>query len=259
MEQTTDSKGYSPKISYTIWFSQRTGSTLLAQALESTGVAGKPQEWLLNLGDYIQNSGSLGPGELRSILWQKGSTPNGVFGIKLSFYEPFFSQMISLFMSLPECQKQQCARSQVWAAAFPNSHHIFMTRRNKIRQAVSWWRAIQSGEWHRTADTEPLGVDRKAAYSFDAINHLLLECTLREAGIQSFYADAGIQPLTIVYEDFVADYYGTIKRILRFLGLAEANIDIHKPKTSKLADDLSEEWVQRYRHERQKGWQNRGW
>lgn len=259
MEQTTHSKGYSPKISYTIWFSQRTGSTLLAQALESTGIAGKPKEWLLNLGDYLQKSGDLNPGKLCTILWQKGSTSNGVVGHKLSFYEPFFSQMISFFKPLHECQEKLCSRSQIWASAFPNCHHIFMTRRNKIRQAVSWWRAIQSGEWHRPTDTEPLEVDRTAAYSFEAINHLLLECTLREAGIQSFYADAGIQALTIVYEDFIANYDGTVKRILRFLGLPDANIDIHKPKTIKLADDISEKWVQRFRQERQKGWENRGW
>jgi trehalose 2-sulfotransferase len=35
-----------PTQSYTIWFSQRTGSTLLNRALSSTGVAGDPGEWL---------------------------------------------------------------------------------------------------------------------------------------------------------------------------------------------------------------------
>ncbi|WP_342799609.1 Stf0 family sulfotransferase [Hyella patelloides] len=35
-----------PKLSYTIWFSQRTGSTLLCRALESTGIAGNPSEWV---------------------------------------------------------------------------------------------------------------------------------------------------------------------------------------------------------------------
>ena len=33
-----------PEISYTIWFTQRTGSTLLCKALESTGIAGQPEE-----------------------------------------------------------------------------------------------------------------------------------------------------------------------------------------------------------------------
>lgn len=259
MDPITNSTRLTPKKSYTIWFSQRTGSTLLSQALSSTGIAGNPGEWLLGKMDYVRESGNMGARKLRSTLWQKGSTPNRVFGLKFSFYEPFFSHIISFFKSLPECRGQQYSRSEVWERTFPNGHHIFMTRRNKIRLAVSWWRAIQSGEWHRALGTKPLEVDRSAAYSFEAINHLLLECTLREAGIQSFFSDAGIQPLTIVYEDFIADYYGTINGILGFLGLDDAKIDIHKPKTGKMADDISEEWVQRFRHERQKGWENRGW
>lgn len=259
MDQSRNSTGLTPKKSYTIWFSQRTGSTLLSQALGSTGIAGKPGEWLLNMVEYLKEPVEMSAWDLRSNLWQKGLTPNGVFGLKFSFYEPFFSQIISFFKSLPECQGKQCSRREIWASAFPNGNHIFMTRRNKIRLAVSWWRAIQSDEWHRARGTKPLKGDRSETYSFEAINHLLLECTMREAGIQAFYAEAGIQPLTIVYEDFISDYNGTIKNILRFLELENEQIEIHQPRIIKLADDLSEDWVQRFRHERQKGWKNRGW
>ena len=35
-----------PKQSYIIWFSQRTGSSILCKALEDTGIAGRPSEWL---------------------------------------------------------------------------------------------------------------------------------------------------------------------------------------------------------------------
>ena len=34
-----------PVLSYTLWFSQRNGSTVLAKGLESTGIAGIPNEW----------------------------------------------------------------------------------------------------------------------------------------------------------------------------------------------------------------------
>ena len=37
---------FQPQLSYTIWFSQRTGSTLLCKGLKSTGIAGNPSEWL---------------------------------------------------------------------------------------------------------------------------------------------------------------------------------------------------------------------
>ncbi|HZK27499.1 MAG TPA: hypothetical protein VFD00_08180 [Thermoclostridium sp.] len=59
-----------------------------------------------------------------------------------------------------------------------------MTLRNKVRLAVSWWRAIQTGEWARIHGEKPKEADLVYKYSFDAINHLLLESTMREAGIQ---------------------------------------------------------------------------
>jgi LPS sulfotransferase NodH len=41
------------RISYTIWFSQRTGSTLLSKALETTGIAGQLGEWLISGADLL--------------------------------------------------------------------------------------------------------------------------------------------------------------------------------------------------------------
>lgn len=35
-----------PRICYTVWFSQRNGSTLLCEGLTATGIAGKPAELL---------------------------------------------------------------------------------------------------------------------------------------------------------------------------------------------------------------------
>mgnify|MGYP006302105721 CR=1 FL=1 len=251
--------GDKPKTCYTIWFSQRTGSTLLARALTATGLVGKPGEWLHEAEGLNEPPTPAGAVELRQKLWDQATTPNGFFGMKISFYEPFFSKVIALFQLLPECEGRQITRGEVWEAAFPNGKHIFMTRRNKIRLAVSWWKAIQSGEWHRAHGSQPAQADLSEAYAFDAIQHLLVESLLREAGMQAFFSEAGIQPLTIVYEDFIADYAGTIKQVLAYLGFESKADDIPAPGFEKLADDLSEAWVQRFRNEMQKGWKNRGW
>jgi len=259
MNSAASSNQNFPQKTYAIWFSQRTGSTLLCSTLASTGVAGKPGEWLLETADERHREGVLDPEDYRRMIWEKGSTPNGVCGVKLSYFEPFFTETISHFAALPECQQEQVSRADVWDCVLPNCRHIFMTRRNKIRLAVSWWKAIQSGEWHRLKESKPVEKDLAQAYSYDAINHLLVESVFREAGIQAFFAEAGIQPLTIVYEDFIADFAGTIRRALAFLELDGQNIQIGEPKTTKLADALSENWVQRFRQERQQGWEHHGW
>jgi trehalose 2-sulfotransferase len=248
-----------PGASYTIWFTQRTGSTLLCKALESTGIAGNPREWFSCPPDLLNTFHKDNYSELQDYLWKLGTTSNGVFAINYSFYEPHFSQLIETLRKFPACPAAAKTRKDVWENIFPNHRHIFMTRRNKVRLAVSWWRAIQSGEWHLPVEEQRKPVDLSNAYSYDAIHHLYDECSMREAGIQEFFSEGGITPLTIVYEDFTQQYEGTIRTILDYLGIDSRSVSIDPPALTQLADDISEEWAQRFRNERQQGWVNHGW
>jgi LPS sulfotransferase NodH len=239
-----------PTRSYTIWFSQRTGSTLLYKGLESTGVAGIPREWLTEANPDMFS--------LKDIqqMWQQGTTTNGVFGLKTSSF--MLDNWVNTFqreLKLPE----GLSRPRIWEEAFPACKHIFMTRRNKVRLAVSWWRAIVSGEWHRVHGTKPHQGEFADQYNFDAINHLLVECTLREASMEAFFAEERIVPMTIVYEDFIENYDETVLQVLDFLSIPKETIRVATPFFDQIADDIAESWVQRFRKERQKGWENLAW
>ena len=250
-----------PKLSYTIWFTQRTGSSLLCRMLEDTGVAGVPNEWFnYPVGtNLLEHFSVKTPADLQQRVYESGSTPNGVYGLKYGPYEPHFSELVATLRTFPECEAAGLSRAEVWACAFPNGKHVFSTRRNKVRLAVSWWKAIQSDEWHRKKGQSHKAQDLTDAYNFDAINHLFSECSMREAGIQAFFDETGITPLTIVYEDFVADYRGTVERVLAYLGLEFDSQTLLEPYYAPLADEVSETWVQRFREERQAGWAQRGW
>ncbi|MFF2089317.1 Stf0 family sulfotransferase [Paenibacillus sp. NPDC058174] len=240
-----------PELSYTIWFSQRTGSTLLNKALASTGVAGDPCEWL-----HFQHrdSATLKREDLE-LIWQQGTTPNGVFGIKINYEQRWVDAFRTMF-ELPA----ETHNAEVWSTAFPNcTKHIYMTRRNKVRMAVSWWRAIVSGEWHRGFGEKPMEYNFDDEYNFDAINHLLVDGSMCEAAIEDFFSESGIVPLTIVYEDFILDYEGTVLRVLEYLGLPTEGVKVDPPSFDRLADEVSEQWVQRFREERQKDWEFVKW
>lgn len=238
-----------PRLCYTIWFSQRTGSTLLCKALESTNAAGFPGEWLVHL-----NPEETGMQQIQQI-WQSGTTSNGVFGIKHALHQKWINRF-KKELQLPD----SLSDPQVWESVFPGGKHIYMTRRNKVRLAVSWWRAIVSGEWHRVHGQKPDQAEISDRYSFDAINHLFLECSMREAGIEAFFAEGNITPLTIVYEDFVRNYESTVRDVLNYLEIPDADtISIDAPFFDPIADDITEEWVQRFREERQTDWPNRAW
>ncbi len=248
-----------PTHSYIIWFSQRTGSTLLCKMLESICIAGVPNEWLHHSEDLLTHYGVDSADSLQRKLWEIGSSQNGVFGLKLGMSEPHNSHVLDVFRQLSNAPDSPCPRSHVWEAAFPNCRHIFMTRRNKVRLAVSWWKAIKTDEWHRSSGKMSATTGIQDQYHFDAIRHLVLEATMREAAIQEFFTESGISPLNIVYEDFVMDHEGTIKSVLNYLGLPQAQIKTAAPFYEKLADEVSEDWVQRFRKESQVGWKNIGW
>lgn len=142
-----------PKLFYTIWFSQRTGSTLLCRALQSLGIAGKPSEWLYT-SDLLEGYQLDSYAKLQQKLWQLGTTPNGIFGVKTGACQPYFSKIIDTVKQFPGLNPKSNNCVDIWHNAlgerslgdetspgshrFPNCKHIYMTRRNKIRLAVSW-------------------------------------------------------------------------------------------------------------------------
>jgi len=143
-----------PKRSYFVCKTNRTGSQLLCEALRFTGIAGQPNEHLYigEKSDYYKAYGTRTGEELLAKIVELGSTPNGVFGLCVELPKTealaFIRQVIRQdfpFESLPDLLR----------SLFPDPKYIWLTRRNVVRQAVSWWKASQSGIWHTNADEEP--------------------------------------------------------------------------------------------------------
>ncbi|MEM1124504.1 MAG: Stf0 family sulfotransferase [Bacteroidota bacterium] len=248
---------------YTIWFSQRNGSSLLCEGLKSTGVLGKPEE-LFTIGPnetLLSKHQAKDYRDLQRIIYDLGTSSNGVFGVKTNAPLKENDPVIAALRQCPNARKAAKSNYATWESMFPNCQHIFLTRRNKVRQAVSWWKAIVTKEWHRkSGDKLPVLLeDLVERYNFNALKHLLIETTIRESKIQAFLAEGQQQALTIVYEDFVKDYQGTILQIADFLGEVVDPSKIGQPYYVKLADIISDEWVERFRKELQKDWSSQIW
>jgi trehalose 2-sulfotransferase len=134
---------------------------------------------------------------------------------------------------------------------------------DRVRLAVSWWRAVKSEEWHRAnragtvvGDGAPTarraGADLLDQYDYDALDHLLAEVSLREAMMQEQFDEWNVVPHTIVYEDFIAAYEETVRGVLGFLQLpGAATVPVPAPSFDRLADAVSESWYRRFRRERE--------
>jgi LPS sulfotransferase NodH len=266
-----------PVISYVVCATPRSGSTLLCQLLDQTGVAGHPQEYF----EALRHSGLPrrpheyfdperhaniierlafrempdGTRQAPSPLWraetydrylawalEQGTTPNGVFGAKLMWgYLGDFADLlrgIDGMASLP--------LPELLSRAFPGLRYVQMTRRDKVRQAVSLWKAVQTQAWRE----DPEGGARPAvepAFSFRAINYLVRLLTAHDASWDAYFLGLGRAPLKVTYEDLAADPEPLVRRVLAHLGVEPPDaFSVQAPPLKVQADDLSEAWVRRY-------------
>jgi trehalose 2-sulfotransferase len=249
-----------PNLSYFVCGTPRSGSSLLCEALKASDISGKPEEYFWrddepfwrqrwDVADYA--------GYIQCAL-DEGSTPNGVFGAKLMM-GGYFSHFVAQLQTLPQFQTGEGRAPVMLEAVFPNLRYIWITRRNKVRQAVSFWKAVQTGIWVWPNGEAPMP-QTEAVYDFNAIDRLLQEIVLREASWQAYFDDAQVIPKVIVYEDFIAHYVDTTLGILRWLNIdVPHDFRVQAPRIQKQTDEISESWVMRYRRERQMGWKNLAW
>ena len=264
-----------PSCSYLVCATPRSGSTLFCEDLSNTGLAGQPKEYF----EALKKSGlprrpseyfeSLDNAEIQGLLnayaggdediplqvgsyadyltqvIEEGTTPNGIFGAKMMW--GYFDDFLSHVREIPTWQP--VATPQLLADIFPNLHYIWITRQDKVRQAVSLWRAIQTSVWRQedSFSARKPKPHHELVFNRDAIEHLVGQITAHEAAWGHYFAENAIQPLTIVYEDFVSAQEETIRVVLNFLGVSVPDtFALPQRRMRRQADDLSEEWVQRY-------------
>ena len=237
-----------PDISYLICATPRSGSRLLCEALKGTGIAGLPDEffWRDFQSNWAEQWGLTDPvGYLHAAI-EHGSSPNGVFGAKIMIYGGYIEDVVSIIRRLPEHSGAESSIPDLLEHAFPNLHYVWLTRRNKVRQAVSHVKAVQTGIW---VEGRPRNAaeEKTPQFDFEAIDREVQEIVMQEASWQEFLSAAAIRPFVVVYEDFVDTIQETVEAILRFLGVPTSTTPSGvAPNMQRQADALSDEWVERY-------------
>jgi LPS sulfotransferase NodH len=262
-------------LSYLVCATPRSGSTLLCHALEQTGVAGRPEEYFEALRqsglprrphEYFDPErdaniverlafrempdGSGAPNPLwhpdtydRYLQWalEEGTTPNGVFGAKLMWgYLGDFAQLLRGIdgmagRALPDLLER----------AFPGLRYLQITRHDKVRQAVSLWKAVQTQAWKREPGAEQAPLV-EPVFSFRAINYLVRLLTAHDASWDAYFLGLGYEPLKVTYEELADSTEAVVRRVLAHLGIpAPGDLVIRTPRLSVQADEVSERWVAR--------------
>ncbi len=260
--------------SFLVCATQRSGSTLLCELLKDTGVAGRPEEYFEarretglppHPGDYLgdlprtgvgirddpsppaapPHSSLIGVSSYREHLersFRLGTTPNGVFGAKLMWSQ--IAELRSLAGELPEFAGLDAF--ELLQQLFEGPAFIRVTRRDKVRQAVSLWRALQSRAWrleHAPGDDRPVELQ----YRFEGLRHLVRALEAEDSAWAEFLAIHGVTPLEIVYEDDLeAGHDRVVHRVLQHLGIAAPRGWRAAEPIKRQADALSDDWVAAY-------------
>jgi LPS sulfotransferase NodH len=233
---------------YFIATTPRTGGFLLAEALESTDLAGRPREYFDHgfKERWCDERGIVAEAEYFRSVAAAGTTPNGVFGAKVLWH-----QFEYLLDRLRRAAGAGTPNVELLRQAFPGLRYIFLTRRDKIRQAISYDRAIRSGIWWSVAeqgDVQSPGSLTAVPPPFDfaEIDYWVTRLTQFEAAWRRHFKRLGVVPFEVAYEDLADNYDAVAKDVLAHLDLSP-HVAVAAPRLQKQADEVTEEWVDRYR------------
>ena len=247
----------SKRTNYLILATPRSGSTLLGQGLQASGLAGEPKEFFGHkMAFWMERWRTPALPTYAARLSEERATANGVFGAKLLYRQLLHLENVA--RQDPELADRPLP--DVLDRLFPNLHWIWVTREDKVRQAISWFKARQTGVWGQDQGQSAPKLGRawrlgdeplepgELAFDYEGIAALKRQAETEDAAIGQFFAENGITPFRVVYEEFSPRYAETIDALLRWMGITlPRDLILPNPRTMKLADDRTDEWVARFR------------
>jgi LPS sulfotransferase NodH len=216
-----------------------------------TGIAGKPDEYFVP-GRELEMQDNNAEWPISSfadyVAWavKLATTANGVAGFKAHLDQ--LQYLTFRWQLLPSTRRSTLL--QVLDEIFPQARWIYSRRNDKVRQAVSWWRSLQTQQWFDIDSQEipPPIADPK--YDFEGIATLHRRILCEESAWLEFFAAIGEIPLVVDYEDLAASYEATIAAVLQYIGLVkQAPAMLPPPRLRQQSDVTNEDWVDRYRRQ----------
>jgi trehalose 2-sulfotransferase len=237
MSDRSDAGPHPCRFRYLLCSAPRTGSSWVGAALRATAQAGIPYEYLnprfakayarrfdrqtVSLAEYLR------------FLESAQSTANGVFGLKMHFEH--------LTTAFTDAEKQAAFLKRI-------DRFVVISRRNLVAQALSFLKAAATDVWN-TDDPETLARVRTAPFSPSTpdIAHALAQVAAQNAAWPRRLDAAGVDFITLYYEDFVADFAGETQRLVAHLAIPElGTAGLAQPGWFKLADQRTDELQDRF-------------
>jgi LPS sulfotransferase NodH len=248
--------GDEPTVSCLVAATPRSGSWLLCEAMTQSGVLGLPQEWFAP--DQVPawaEEVSVPPGadfaaSYLSAVRRAGTDGTGVFAAKLHWWHlKWLLHVVRLVPSAAAATSTTVLDADAIAEHLPSPRYVLLTRRDRARQAVSYWRALETGVWWELEDeppaAEPLVLDvQRVRWLEGAIAD-------EEDRWQAYFRRHRIEPLELCYEDVVADRSAVVSQVAELLGVhLEPGFTLPPSRLRRQAGAQSEVWLSEYAERR---------
>ncbi len=225
----------------------RSGSTLLGKTLSSLNCLGQCDEFF-RPDILVKNSVHSSADELYHYLpdvYRKGTTSNGVFGVKLHW--DHMKLLTKIARTDPTLKSK--SNIEILTLFFPNPCFVFIRRDNLTKQAISVEIGHQTGIYMIPKDFSGKLTYKDKKLFFKPLNIYRYKQGLqaRNNNWRSFFSNNNLPFFEVVYEDFVREFTPTIRQVIEFSGvvLPEEGIEISQA-TKKQGDKTNENWFRYY-------------
>jgi LPS sulfotransferase NodH/SAM-dependent methyltransferase len=235
IDERLDLNHFGPlRMSYIVASSYRSGSQYLCWRLWQTGLLGAPSEVLNPTSEMrvlMNRFKASSPADYIAKLLARRTSRNGVFGMKAHFhhFEAF--------------QKEYPALLEVLSP----TTYIYISRQDRIAQAVSMAKALQTDAWTSRMEEGPKPV---VVYDREMIAHCLVDIEQQDITWRRWFETHNVTPFQVTYDDLTADAEGVVRSIVEFLGVQDDERDeVNVPPAKKQADETNQEWIERFERE----------
>jgi LPS sulfotransferase NodH len=198
--------------------------------MNSTGLMGDPLEYLqpAHLDRWMDILKTRDLLTTFDELYKKRTSENGVFGLKAHYN-----------------QLKQIGGVDCIVDGLDVKKIIFVTRLNKIAQAISYSVARQTGAW--ISEDLPL---RAAVYDYQSIKQCLVGVLEQEHAWCSYFRRCKVDVMNVSYESLCATPSAVLKDLSVYLGVEQSGVPIEtRAQTGKQRGGQSVEWGQRFMSE----------
>lgn len=243
------------KQSYIVCSTGRSGSTLLCKTLKKLECCGNPEEYFHH--NDTKRLGLKGNpdkfiGYCNSVL-QEGLTANGIFGIKMHWWQMYdflkIARESDLFTEKTDIE--------ILNSVFPNLKFIYISREDMVAQAVSTTIALQTGEWRKGVNSKNKESIKKnkvqsknsSVLKFQPLKIYRWEQSFKDQNRRwkEFFSENNLDYYELTYGKLTSNFEQEMKNIINFLDIDENSIENKiTMATKKQSNNVNQRFIRYY-------------